>query len=108
MNVKFGLWTFHKLLQRQNNFDLLTFGCLGDRYHLSTEHFVRNSFCFQFYDTPSKENISLSNRLNEFLGSSLPGDFYTSHNYVTVRFSTDGSMEKSGFNLTYRAVGKNI
>jgi len=25
MSMKFGLWTFHKLLKRQNNFDFIDF-----------------------------------------------------------------------------------
>nr|XP_033495310.1 cubilin [Epinephelus lanceolatus] len=39
-----------------------------------------------------------------FCGSFIPAYFVSSGNFLTVHFVTDGSVQKRGFNATYRAV----
>uniref|UniRef100_A0A3P8SX64 Cubilin n=1 Tax=Amphiprion percula TaxID=161767 RepID=A0A3P8SX64_AMPPE len=39
-----------------------------------------------------------------FCGSSIPAFFISSGNFLTVRFVSDGSVQRPGFNVTYRAI----
>ncbi|XP_015810319.3 cubilin [Nothobranchius furzeri] len=39
-----------------------------------------------------------------FCGLSIPAPFLSSGNLLTIHFKTDGSVQKTGFNATYRAV----
>ncbi|KAM7390891.1 hypothetical protein PAMA_008881 [Pampus argenteus] len=39
-----------------------------------------------------------------FCGNSIPAYFLSSGNFLTVHFVTDGSIERQGFNATYKAV----
>lgn len=39
-----------------------------------------------------------------FCGTSIPSFFLSSGNLLTVRFVSDGSVQKTGFNATYRAM----
>lgn len=39
-----------------------------------------------------------------FCGTSIPSFFLSSGNLLTVRFVSDGTVQKAGFNATYRAM----
>ncbi|CAG5895667.1 unnamed protein product [Menidia menidia] len=39
-----------------------------------------------------------------FCGSSIPPTFVSGGNFLTIRFVTDGSVQRQGFNATYRAL----
>lgn len=39
-----------------------------------------------------------------FCGTSIPSSFLSSGNLLTLRFVSDGSVQKAGFNATYRAM----
>lgn len=39
-----------------------------------------------------------------FCGTSVPASFISSGNFLTVHFVTDGSVQRRGFNATYREV----
>uniref|UniRef100_F7D8H4 Cubilin n=1 Tax=Ornithorhynchus anatinus TaxID=9258 RepID=F7D8H4_ORNAN len=51
----------------------------------------------KLYDGAS-ENASL---VGEFCGSSMPASFLSGGNFLTVKFVSDGSLERPGFNATY-------
>ncbi|KAJ3611231.1 hypothetical protein NHX12_021247, partial [Muraenolepis orangiensis] len=42
--------------------------------------------------------------VGSFCGSAVPLPFVSSGNFLTVRFLTDGVVQKQGFNATYRAI----
>ncbi|XP_054027363.1 cubilin [Dryobates pubescens] len=47
------------------------------------------------------ENANLA---GTFCGSAVPAPFLSTHNSLTVKFSTDSSVEREGFNATYSTV----
>lgn len=60
-------------------------------------------FCFfQIYDGDN-ENANL---VGTFCGSAVPAPFLSTRNFLTVKFVTDGSVERTGFNATYTIVDR--
>lgn len=62
-------------------------------------------FCLhQVYDGDNT-NFPL---VGTFCGLSIPAYFLSSGNFLTIHFFTDSSVQKAGFNATYRAVPCNM
>lgn len=59
-------------------------------------------FFFQLYDGDN-ENASLA---GTFCGSTVPAPFLSTRNSLTVKFVTDNSVEREGFNVTYTTVDR--
>lgn len=59
-------------------------------------------FFFQLYDG-NNENANLA---GTFCGSTVPAPFLSTHNSLTVKFITDNSVEREGFNATYTTVDR--
>ncbi|NWR74432.1 CUBN protein, partial [Centropus unirufus] len=47
-----------------------------------------------------------ANLVGSFCGSTIPAPFLSTHNSLTVRFTTDNSVEREGFNVTYTTVDR--
>lgn len=59
-------------------------------------------FFFQLYDGDN-ENANL---VGTFCGSAVPAPFLSTRNSLTVKFITDNSVEREGFNATYTTVDR--
>lgn len=59
-------------------------------------------FFFQLYDGDN-ENASLA---GTFCGATVPAPFLSTRNSLTVKFVTDNSVEREGFNVTYTTVDR--
>lgn len=59
-------------------------------------------FIFQLYDGDN-ENANLA---GTFCGSTVPAPFLSTRNSLTVKFTTDNSVEREGFNATYVTVDR--
>lgn len=59
-------------------------------------------FLFQLYDGVD-ENANL---VGTFCGSTVPAPFLSTSNSLTVKFVTDSSVEREGFNATYITVDR--
>lgn len=57
-------------------------------------------YLYQVYDG-ANINFPL---VGTFCGNSIPPYFVSSGNFLTVHFVTDSSVQRRGFNATYRAV----
>lgn len=59
-------------------------------------------FLFQLYDG-GNENANL---VGTFCGSTVPAPFLSTSNSLTVKFITDNSVQREGFNVTYTTVDR--
>jgi len=66
----------------------------------------KTSYSFQAYDAPSR-NAS-SQVYYTFNADNTQKAFVSNNSYITLQFSSDGSVAQKGFDLTYRAVGKMV
>lgn len=57
-------------------------------------------YLYQVYDGDNM-NFPL---VGAFCGNIIPSYFVSSGNFLTVHFATDGSVQRRGFNATYRAL----
>lgn len=57
-------------------------------------------YLYQVYDG---DNINFP-LVGRFCGNSIPAYFVSSGNFLTIHFVTDSSVQRQGFNATYRAV----
>nr|XP_014268202.2 cubilin [Maylandia zebra] len=86
------LWTIEMPVNKAVN---LTF----DSFELETSTTCRYDYV-RVYDGDNM-NFPL---VGTFCGTSVPASFISSGNFLTVHFVTDGSVQRRGFNATYREV----
>lgn len=86
------VWTIEMPVNRAINLTFNSFD-VEDSYSCSYDY-------VQVYDGDSV-HFPL---VGTFCGTSIPSFFLSSGNLLTVRFISDGSVQKAGFNATYRAM----
>ncbi|XP_019353396.2 cubilin [Alligator mississippiensis] len=90
------VWIIAAPINKQINFTFTTF---------SLEAPSARNCRYDYVNLYDGENEN-TNLVGTFCGSTVPAPFLSTSNFLTVKFSTDGSVERAGFNATYTTVDR--